>query len=352
MLRSPRFWPVLIVAVLCFPPLVATADDPKVISIQPPEQGFFSKQVFCGGIPIKAHRDVEDAALFEARRRISRMLKNLPVVRENLLDVGAEMEIIGKDQQTSDLPSQRHWKGKTFESYGGRSLTIDQRTRGVGGLRASCGEENLLKLPSDRYRHHRDICTHEFAHTVFYYGFSGNVREMIEAQFEKSTEQGLWITAYASTNPNEFFAELSMWYFDSRGDYGQIEPTPKEGREWLQKYDPDAFDLLDQIYSGRVKVDRIAWETLPERPPDDEDTLRSISSDHPTAVLFDNRTSTDLSLFWLDFAGTRKPYGTVRAGGKHFQNTFATHPWIVVNPNGKTIGIYVADEENGKVSLE
>ena len=83
----------------------AAADEPKVISIQPPEQGLFSKQVLCDGIPIKAHRDVEDAALLEARRRISRMLKNLPVVTKNLVDVGAEMEIIGKDQQTSDLPS-------------------------------------------------------------------------------------------------------------------------------------------------------------------------------------------------------------------------------------------------------
>lgn len=272
--RSPRLWPVLLVAMLCFPPLVAAADDPKVISIEPPEQGFFSKQVLCDGIPIKAHRDVEDRALLEARRRISRMLKNLPVVAENLVDVGAEMEIIGKDQQTSDLPSQRHWKGKTYEFHGGRSLTIDQRTRGVGGLPASCGEENLLKLPSDRYRHHRDICTHEFAHTVFDYGFSGNVREIIEAQFKKSLEQGLWKTAYASTNPNEFFAELSMWYFDSRGDYGQIKPMPKEGREWLQNYDHDAFDLLDQIYSGRVKVKRIAWETLPGSPPEDENRLR------------------------------------------------------------------------------
>ena len=118
----------------------AAADDPRVITIRPPEQGFFSKQVLCDGIPIKAHADVEDAALLEAGRRISRMLKNLPVVAENLVDVGAEMEIIGRDQQTSDLPSQRHWKGKTYESHRGRSVTIDQRTRGVGGLPASCGD--------------------------------------------------------------------------------------------------------------------------------------------------------------------------------------------------------------------
>jgi hypothetical protein len=330
----------------------APADQPKVTLIQPPDQGFFSKQAFYEGIPIKAHKDVSDKALLEARRRIGRMLKNLPVVVENLVDVGAEMEIIGKDQQTSDLPSQRHWKGKPYETHGSRALTIDQRTRGVGGLPASCGEENLLKLPSDRYKHHRDICTHEFAHTVFDYGLSANVRNMIEAQFKKSLGKGLWGTAYASTNPNEFFAELSMWYFGSRGDYGHIKPIPKEGRQWLRKYDPDAFKLLDRIYSGRVRIERITRETLAARPPEDEARLHSIASDHPTTVLFDNQTPTDLSLFWLDFQGKRKSYGTVRAGQKRFLNTFATHPWVVVNPAGKALGVFVPGEANGRVTLK
>jgi hypothetical protein len=189
---------------------VIAADEPRITAIEPPELDFFSKQLICEGIPIKAHKDVDDKALLEAYRRLSRMLKNLPIVCQNLADVGAELQIIGNDQQTSDLPSERHWKGKPYETHGSKSVTIDQRTRGVGGLPASCGEENLLKLPVDRYKDHRDICTHEFAHTVLEYGFLPNVREMVRAQYQKSVSKGLWKTAYASTNPHEFFSELSI----------------------------------------------------------------------------------------------------------------------------------------------
>jgi arabinogalactan endo-1,4-beta-galactosidase len=330
---------------------LAVADEPKVIPTEPPEFGFFSKRVIYEGIPIKAHKDVDDKALLEAHRRITRMLENLPVVVENLVDIGAEMQIIGKDQVTSDLPSQRHWKGRPYESYGKQFASIDERTRGVGDLAASCGEENLLKLPSDRFKEHRDICTHEFAHTMLNYGFSANVREMVQEQFKKSMEKGLWKTAYASTNFNEFLAELSMWYFGSRGDYGKIKPTPEEGQDWLRRYDPDAFDLFHRIYSGQVKVERIAWETLVAQLPDNEGKLRSIDSKHHTPVFIDNRTSDDYLLFWLDFEGKRKPYGTLYAGQKWSQNTFATHPWLIADAHGKALGIYVPGKSQAKIIL-
>jgi hypothetical protein len=332
-------------------PCVA-ADDARVTMIHPPEYGFFSKQVAYEGIPIKAHADVSDAALIEARQRLARMLAHIPVVVQNLVDVEAEMHVIGKNQQTSDLPYLRHRKGKPYESHGKSVESIDQRTRGVGGILASCGEENLLKLPSDRYTDHRDICTHEFAHTVLGYGLSPNVQEMVRRQFKKSTGAGLWKTAYASTNDDEFFAELSMWYFGSRGDFGQIKPEPRTGRAWLRSYDPEAYDLLNRIYSGRVPVERITWQRIAPLPATDEAKLRSLSSQEPTALLLVNRTSTDYSLFWLDFEGKRKPYGILHAGEKLVEHTFATHPWLVARPDGRTVGIYVPGRLHAKAVLK
>ena len=234
------------------------------------------------------------------------MLEHVPTVVANLVDVGAELHIIGKNQVTSDLPYLRHWKGKPFETYGKMFQSIDARTRGVGGLLASCGEENLLKLPSDRYRDHRDICTHEFAHTVLSFGISPDVREIVRKQFTKSTNAGLWKTAYASTNDDEFFAELSMWYFDSRGDFGKISPMPEVGRAWFRKYDPGGFAVLEGIYSGQTKVARVVWEKLVPQPLADEHKLRALSSAHPTVVVFDNRTTTELSLLLSRFCGEAK----------------------------------------------
>ena len=169
---------------------VAAAEDAKVAVIRPAELGFFSKQVVCKGISIKAHKDVADAALLEAQRRIGRMLAHMPTVVENLVDVGAEMHIIGKNQENSDLPYLRHWKGKAYESYGKTFASFDERNRGIGGVLSSCGEENLLKLPLDRYADHRDICSHEFAHAVFGLGLSANVQATVRNQFQKVQSQG------------------------------------------------------------------------------------------------------------------------------------------------------------------
>jgi hypothetical protein len=328
------------------------AGEAKVELLATLDSGFFAKKLDYCGVPIKAHRDVDNRAFLEARRRLARMLDQAPDIAYNLAQAGAELHIIGKDQQTSDLPYLRHLKGKPYEVRGTQVLTIDTRTRGIGGLQASCGEENLLKLPSDRYREHRDICTHEFAHTVLAYGLSSKVRKMVASQYRASIKEGRWKTAYAASNVDEFFAELSMWYVGSRGDYGKIEPPPKPGPEWLRKYDPDAFRLLDDIYSGRQKVQRVVWTVLAQHPAKDEPKMRSESSSEPTTVLFENHTETVCKLFWLSTTGRREPYGEIRPGEKRGQHTFATHPWVVVKPDGAILGIYVAEKRPGKAIFQ
>jgi len=330
--------------------LAESPPEPRVTRIDPPESGFFSKQVVYKGIPIKAHKDVADAALLEAYRRLDRMLGRQPVVVENLVDAGAELQVIGKDQATSDLPSLRYLKGRPFDRRGKRTITVDERARGLGGIPSSCGEENLLRLPSDRYLG-RDICLHEFAHAVLGYGLSPDARDAVHKQFLASTRKGLWKTAYAATNDDEYFAELVMWYFGTRGDLGKIDPPPKPGAEWLRGYDPDGYALLDALFSGRTPVKRTAREELTPRPPEDEPKLRSLSEGHPTSILFDNRTEKDYSLFWLDPDCKRKPYGKLRAHEKRAQETFAAHPWVVVDPDGKVIGVYVPGEAQAKVVL-
>ena len=59
-----------------FTPPFAKGQD-GIVPISPPEQGFFSKTIAYKGIPIKAHEDVDDRALLEARRRLAEMLGNL-----------------------------------------------------------------------------------------------------------------------------------------------------------------------------------------------------------------------------------------------------------------------------------
>ena len=218
--------------------------------IDPPESGFFAKRLDYEGIPIKAPTNVVDEALFAARERLSMMLSNLPSVRASLRAAGAELHLIGRDQVTTDLPEWRQDKGKPLAEYHG--LTRDERTRGMGGLLTSCGEENLLKLEKDRYRG-RDICVHEFAHNILGYGVSSAFREKVRQQYRRSLERGLWAESYAGSNYDEFFAELTMWYFGTHGDLHMKGPKPAVGRQGLKAYDPEAFTLLDDFYRGRME---------------------------------------------------------------------------------------------------
>jgi alpha-glucosidase len=232
----------------------ATNSRLKIIQLDPPEQDFFTKELSFKGIPIKAPQVVEDQALYAAYDRLSMMLTNLPMVVSNLVAAGAELHIIGRDQVTTDLPEWRKDKGKKLAEYNG--LTRDQRTRGMGGLMTSCGEENLLKLEKDHY-FGRDICVHEFAHNIRDVAMPREVRAKFNDQYHRSLDKGLWQKSYAGSNPDEFFAELTMWYFGTHGDLHMTGPKPDNGPEGLKKYDPEAYALLDDFYNGRIEIAKV-----------------------------------------------------------------------------------------------
>ena len=330
-----------VVSALCSCVAVAAQDGSRVRVINPPERGFFSKVLDYQGIPIKAHRDVSDDALLVAHARLRRMLSRAPAVVANLRAEAVELHIIGKDQVTSDLPYLRHYKGKPFDG----DLTIDERTRGVGGQLVSCGEENLLRLPGDRYAG-RDICVHEFAHAIFTYGLDEPTRERIKRQYHQSLAAGRWATAYAATNVEEFFAELSMWYFGTRGDYGNMSPPPEIGRDGLARYDPETFRLLDDIYSGRIEVTALSLVELRPVEPRRWSEQRS-SEGKGTTIRIRNCTSDTLQLLWVDAEGNRKPYGELSPGEQRAQATFAGHVWVLVGPSERDVAMFVATEQPG-----
>ena len=56
----------------------------------------------------------------------------------------------------------------------------------------------------------------------------------------------------AATNDNEFFAEMSMWYFGTHGDLGMPAPKPAPGAAGLKAYDPVTFGMVDAFYTGKM----------------------------------------------------------------------------------------------------
>ena len=231
--------------------LALKPDWPTIEAINPPEAGFFAKKLSYHGILIKAPGVVADDALYLLYDRMARQTAHLPQVVANLAAAGVELHIIGQHQVTTDLPEWRQAKHVPLAEDNG--LTLDQRTRGMGGRMTSCAEENILHLLQYRQRS-SDICVHEFAHAIKDFGIPPAVEAMLDKQYEISKSKGLWTNAYAASNSDEYFAELSMWYFGTHGDRYFLRPRPEDGREGLKQYDPDAYRLFDDFYSGRIAI--------------------------------------------------------------------------------------------------
>jgi len=304
--------------------------------LDPPEHGFYAKRLQYAGIAIKSHRSVDDRALVAARDKVERMLRALPAVRHNLAEAGAALHIIGAAQSTSDLPEHRHLKGRPFEG----SLTIDERTRGVGGLLASCGEENLLQLAPDRYAG-QDICVHEFAHVVYMIGMDARTRALFQARFAEIRANGRWRGRFAETNVDEFFAELSMFYFGTA-----------PGPQGLAAHDPESYTLMDRFYRGLLPVQPGIWQAAGRLDALKEPGLRSARTHDAARLLIRNRTATELRLYWLDFDGARRPYMTVPAFSFALQETYAEHAWVLLDAAGASRALAVAGRPGSLIVVE
>jgi hypothetical protein len=328
------------------PAILAAGTTPAIQRLSTPERGFFSKILDYHGIPIKAHADVSDEALLAAYGRLDMELQHLPVVVKNLAAAGAELHIIGRHQVTTDLPEWRVDKHVPLDEYDG--LTRDERTRGMGGLLTSCGEENLLRLPKDQDHYFgRDICIHEFAHEIHGCGLDHATQALITRQAAQSKAKGLWLDSYAGSNEFEFFAELTMWYFGTHGDMHIRGTKPAPGPEGLKAYDPDAYRLLDDLYQGRIPVATTTYHHQPEDGfdwvPQDSRVARGI-----VAKLGAYRTgATTLEAFRKDAGldGAQAPGWHVEPLGK--AGTFRVQ---FRDPKGKDHALAHLDFKEGRLS--
>lgn len=320
---------------------------PGVERVEPPLAGFFGKRLAAGrGIDVRAHADVSDEALVEARRLVRKVVQRLPTaVVDNMRSAGAEVRVLGEKQMTSDMPDLAHHRGKVWEKKTGK--TIDERARGLAGISCLCAEENLLKLPSDRHADHRAICVHEFAHIVHRHGLDERGKRRVTAAYEQAKDAGLWPGCYAMTNEAEFFAELSMWYFGSHGDVGKIEPRPQPGREWLRDYDAASYRLFDRLYSGRRQVDaqpHVRLQPYPLPPPPtaiEERTAAAVGKKlsargggKPCSIVFDNQTDQHFTLSWVDYKGELRRMGAVHPAEKKGMRSYGGHSFVLSVPAG------------------
>ncbi|MDR2921221.1 MAG: hypothetical protein LBV72_17895 [Tannerella sp.] len=231
--------------------------DENPVTIVPASLGidtsFYKKYVDADGIPVVTSQHVSDEALIAAGKIITGMLSKRKDVADAMKSKGCKVMIIGEKEATLELPEYRHL-GKTKEEYD----FWNKRARGFGGApehetSASCGEENIICLPGDRYEG-ENILIHEFAHIIHMVGIVNvepDFDDRLTALMDKAKEKGLWEKTYALENKEEYFAETVQSFFncnryseEPNGVHNQINR-----REKLKVYDPDMYHFLQQYFA-------------------------------------------------------------------------------------------------------
>jgi hypothetical protein len=69
----------------------------------------------------------------------------------------------------------------------------------------------------------------------------------IRAAYREAIEKGLWKGHYASTNPNEYWAEGTQTWFWSNYAYRDGDRRV-QSHDDLKDYDPRLFELLARVY--------------------------------------------------------------------------------------------------------
>jgi hypothetical protein len=199
---------------------------------------FYKKHVDYKGFSILGSAKVSDAALLEARFLIDHLLCDREDIVRALIKRGCRFMVMAPTEMTTDVPEQRHLKNDSKTNW-------DRRARGLGGKLSSCGEENLLNLPGDRYRF-ENILIHEFNHAIHQQGLrevDPTFNDRLKKAYQSAMDKGLWQKTYLTTNPSEYWAEGAQAYFDCmRPQYGA------NTREKLKEYDPGLFALVDEVY--------------------------------------------------------------------------------------------------------
>lgn len=226
---------------------------------------FYQKYIETEGLYVTSSGKVSDEALLKACDIISLMLAKRPDVKAHMVKKGCHVMIIGKDEETCDLPEFAHiCNCEDSIKY------WNWRARGFGGapedeFSSSCGEENLLALPQDKYVG-ENILIHEFAHLIHTVGIVGvepDFNERLEALRQNAIRKGLWEKTYAVSNKEEYFAECVQFFFNcnryaepANGVHNWVNRRTK-----LKTYDPDMYRLLQEyFYEIEIPIHNVVHE--------------------------------------------------------------------------------------------
>jgi hypothetical protein len=68
-------------------------------------------------------------------------------------------------------------------------------------------------------------------------------------------------------------------------------------------------------------------------------------------VEFENMTSETRTIAWINYEGGVVHYSTLDSGQTFAVDTYLTHPWLIIDNNGKCRAMYLAGSPGAKIML-
>ncbi len=225
---------------------------------------FYQKYLDASGIPIVASARVHDRALYQARALLYEVLANRPDLIEELAASKTRITIMGENEVITNIPE---YTG-LYLIAPGRDWDTVLTGGGLGPSRAIpvlvVAEQNLICLQSDLVPH-ADVFIHEVAHAVLTMAIEFKLRDSmfrsrVDTAYENAMATGLWRHTYAATNPDEYWAEGTLAWFNLNSPPDPIHNNVNTRAELIE-YDPVLAELVEEVY-GDASAPSSCHETL------------------------------------------------------------------------------------------
>ncbi|WP_158944392.1 hypothetical protein [Granulicella sp. S190] len=267
------------------------------------------------------------------------MTASMDVAKQNLRQRGVELHIVGRGQELSILPENLSVRGSSKVSGLPQKSDTDG-SRAQSGIYSACGEESLLATASDAGKNSTDLCMREFAIALMNYGFDDEIRRLIESQYHSSVAAGHWNGTRAAASPEDYWAELSMWYFDIRASFAAQGRSAESAANAIRAEDPSGFALVDLLYTQKKRP--VAIEAIRARAVS-KLALSSVSK-RPAELQLVNNSGKNIRFFWIDTEGELRPIGELGPYNRTIEKTFFQHVWMIEDQRGVEIQRFVIED--------
>ena len=234
---------------------------------------YYKQFIDVEGITVKANDTVEAVSMYNTADVIKVMMRSLREdIRECLISAGAGLAIAPHGEYITTLPEFPPENGK-YDRFVALGAVKGQPISGVPERAAVAGPY---------------VVVHEFGHAVQNLCFTEDEHDEWNRFYEEARQGNLFPGTYGMTNPDEFFAQFSVSYFQQ-----SYETQEQWFRERLTKQQfsedlPEIFGFLAKIYESYQVEPYVAPTPVATFTP--TPIARSVSPDRAVLVTLYNAT--------------------------------------------------------------